>query len=134
MKYLLIFILPLAFILSSCGLSDSEPEPSTGIQRTDLSDFVKDMDSLPGSWEWTQSITYGRSSGNYYILTSEQADFTRQLTITDETITSFKNGDMIWSQNLESYLRNHVWGIKDDTLIVSSMHRDGSENTYVRIN
>jgi len=132
MKHILIFILPLAFILTSCGFAD--PDSSTNIEPIDFTEFAQDLENLSGTWVWSRSILWSVPDKRYGQITPQITGDTQNLFISveEDIVERFKNGELSWSRDLEDYLKNKVWGIKDDTLVVSAMHRDGFKETFTR--
>jgi hypothetical protein len=116
----------------ACNITDTQksliPEP------INFSTYNQDSTLLTGSWEWKRSTYYFTSDGKPGTVTATSANATQQLIISEDgVVREFKNDTLEQVTSLESYLENKLWGVLGDTLAISSAHRDGPENVYLKI-
>lgn len=119
------------FGILACNITDTQksslPEP------IDFSAYNQDSTLLTGTWDWQRTTYYFTSDGRANTITPKSTNSTQQLIITEEGILKrFKNDTLAQVTALDNYLDHKKWGVLSDTLAISSAHRDGPENVYLK--
>ena len=120
--------------LSSCSLIGNDETTHVHQEPIDFSMFEQDTTGLVGSWKWIRTTYYYNSSGQPVIQTPATTDSTQTVIIQEEgTIKFYLNDELKDTEPVDTYLDPKQWGIRSDTLAISSAHVDGPESVFIRI-
>ncbi len=106
-------------LVAGCSLLDTDPRFEE-VKWIDFSELSQDSTVLIGEWKWI------RSRGTFGVSTPRSTGQTETLIFTeDDTVEVYRNDKLERQTTWEDYLDHTQWGVKKDTLAISTAYIDG---------
>lgn len=123
----------LAFI-ASCSQTNIDDNSEVTPSPINFSTFEQNRSKIINSWNWERTTYYFTRYG-YPITETPISTGNHQKLIVknDSTLQLYSDNNILWEKTISEYLDGKMWGIRNDTLAVSSAHLDGPEYIYTLI-
>lgn len=130
--YLPTILIPFLLLAGCSLLGSDEGESGIDVEPIDLTRYSQAPPLLVGRWEWIHSTYYG--PGEPSVERPGAAGRTETLVFpSTDSLVVYRDGTIEQRTSREMFLGGTTWGVRNDTLVITTTFLDGPESVYLRV-